>query len=139
MAKHYFQVNGLLVNEAKTQCIFVGSRQYISRIPTDITIKFGNNIIVPSTNVKNLGIYMDQYLLYDVHIDKITKKMTGILYYLNRIKSRFDLHTRTMLVQAVVISILNYCLRVWGMTTKTQIEKAQKLQNFAAKVAVWRC
>ena len=79
---------------------------------------------------------MDQYLLYDVHIDKITKKMTGILYYLNCIKSRFDLHTRTMLVQADVISILNYCLRIWGMTTKTQMEKAQKLQNFAAKVAV---
>ena len=78
---------------------------------------------------------MDQYLLYDVHINEVIKKTTGILYYLNRIKDRFDLQTRTMPVQAVVISILNYCLRIWGMTTKTQLEKAQKLQNFAAKVA----
>ena len=136
MAKQYFQTIGLMVNETKTQCIFIGSRQYISRIPKDNTIKFGNKMIAPSTSVKNLGVYMDQYLLYDVHINEVTKKTTGLLYYLNRIKDRFDLQTRTMLIQAIVISILNYCLRIWGMTTKTQMEKAQKLQNFAAKVAV---
>lgn len=136
IAKNYFQMNGLMVNETKTQCMFVGSRQYISKIPKDLTIKFGNNFIVPSTCVKNLGVHMDQYLLYDIHINKITKKITGILFYLNRINDRFELQTRTMLVQATVVSILNYCLRIWGMTNKTQMEKAQKLQNFAAKVAV---
>ena len=125
-----------MVNETKTQCIFIGSRQYISRIPKDTTIKFGNKIIAPSTSVKNLGVYMDQYLLYDVHINEVTKKTTGLLYYLTRIKDRFDIQTKTMLIQAIVISILNYCLRIWGMTTKTQMEKAQKLQNFAVKVAV---
>ena len=79
---------------------------------------------------------MDQYLLYDIHINKITKKITGILFYLNRINDRFEQQTRIMLVQATVVSILNYCIRIWGMTNKTQMEKAQKLQNFAAKVAV---
>ena len=82
-AKTFFQMNGLMVNETKTQCMFVGSRQYISKIPKDLTIKFGNNHIVPSTYVKNLGVYMDQYLLYDIHINKITKKITGTLLYLN--------------------------------------------------------
>ena len=32
MAKKYFSCNGLLLNENKTQYIFFGSRQYISRI-----------------------------------------------------------------------------------------------------------
>ena len=41
-----------------------------------------------------------------------------------------------MLVLALVISILNYCLRVWGITNITQMERAQKLQYFAAKVAM---
>ena len=125
----------LQVNEAKTQCIFIGSRQYIARIPKDSKIKFGSKFICPSSSVKNLGVHMDQYLSYDVHINEITKKITGTLFYLNRISDRFDLETRTMLVQSLVISNLNYCLRIWGMTTKTQIEKAQKLQNFAARVA----
>ena len=37
--------------------------------------------------------------------------------------------------QSLVLSIINYCLRVWGITTKEQIDKVQKLQNFAARVA----
>ena len=41
-----------------------------------------------------------------------------------------------MIVQAIAVSSLNYCLRIWGMTTKTQLDKAQKMQNFAARVAV---
>ena len=125
-----------MLNESKTQCIFIGSRQYISKIPNEIMIKFGNNNIVPSSCVKNLGVYIDQYLLFDTHIDKLVKKTIGVLYYLNRIKDRFDIHTRTMVVQSIVMSSLNYCLRIWGMTNRMQIEKVQKIQNFAAKVAV---
>ena len=33
LCKCYFQRNGLMVNESKTQCIFIGSQQYIARIP----------------------------------------------------------------------------------------------------------
>jgi len=39
-----------------------------------------------------------------------------------------------MVVQSLVLSIINYCSRIWGTTNKTQIERVQKLQNFAAKV-----
>ena len=135
-AKSYFQRNGLTVNEAKTQCIFIGSRQYISRIPEDTVLKFNDNNLTPSKYVKNLGVYMDQYMLFDTHIDEMAKKVTGILFYINRIKDRFETSTRIILVQSLVLSVLNYCSNIWGMTNKTQIERVQKLQNFAAKVAI---
>ena len=135
-AKNYFQRNGLTVNEAKTQCIFVGSRQYISRIPEDIIVKFNDNDLTPSKCVKNLGVYMDQYLSFDTHIDEMAKKVTGILFYINRIKDRFETSTRIILVQSLVLSALNYCSNIWGMSNKTQIERVQRLQNFAAKVAI---
>ena len=89
-----------------------------------------------SSCVKSLGVYIDQYLLFDTHIDKLVKKTIGVLYYLNRIKDRFDIHTRTMVVQVIVMSLLNCCLRIWGMTNRIQLDKVQKIQNFAAKVAV---
>lgn len=47
-AKIYFNGNGLLLNENKTQCIFFGSRQYISRIPEDTKIKFNDTLLIPS-------------------------------------------------------------------------------------------
>ena len=89
-AKTYFSSNGLLLNEAKTQCIFLGVKQYISRIPEDICIKFGNLEIIPSNNVKNLGIYMDNTMNFKYHIDEMSKRVKGVLYYMSRVCERFE-------------------------------------------------
>ena len=39
-----------------------------------------------------------------------------------------------MVVQSLALSIINYCLKVWGLTSKQQLHRIQKLQNFSAKV-----
>ena len=135
-AKNYFNNNGLLLNESKTQIIFFGSRQYISRIPENISIKFNDITLVPSQKVKNLGVIMDSNMTFNAHIDELHKKVIGTLLYLNRVCDRFQPDCRIMVVQSLVLSVLNYCLRIWGSTNKTQLERVQKLQNFAAKIAV---
>lgn len=134
-AKKYFNENGLLLNINKTQCIFVGSRQYISRIPTDCIVNFDGKEIIPNKQVKNLGIIIDSHLTYEYHIEEMCRKVTGILMYLNRIGQRFERNNRIIIVQSLALSVLNYCSRVWGSACKHQIAKVQKLQNFAAKVA----
>lgn len=134
-AKTFFNNNGLLLNESKTQFIFLGSRQYISRIPENSSIRFNNIMLTPSQNVKNLGVYMDSSLTFNVHIDELQKKVTGTLLYLNRVCDMFEFDCRVMVVQSLVLSVLNYCLRVWGSTSKTQMDRVRKTQNFAAKVA----
>lgn len=53
-SKKYFQLNGLNINVKKTQCIFIGSRQLISKIPTNINIYFDEVPITPSDSVKKL-------------------------------------------------------------------------------------
>ena len=135
-ARQYFLCNGLMVNPNKTQCIFIGNRQLLARIPEDAVVRFGNTSIQPSTHVKNLGLHMDKYLLFDVHINEISKKVIGLLIYLNRISMNFDKASRKIVVQTLVLSHINYCIRIWGTTNTTLLQKVQKLQNFAARVAV---
>ena len=55
-AKHYFDKNGLLINPSKTQCIFIGSRQNIAKLPNDLCLNFDGNEIYPSTSVKNRSL-----------------------------------------------------------------------------------
>jgi len=74
IVKLYFQRNGLLLNENKTHCIFIGSRHCISKLSEDISINFNGNQIVPKTVVKNLGVYFDNYMIFNSHIDEIYKK-----------------------------------------------------------------
>ena len=124
------------MNPSKTQCIFFGSRQNIARIPKDLVIKFNGTEIKPSTQVKNLGIYMDNYLTFEKHIDETYKKTIGTLMYFNRIKDKMPLDTRKMIIQSLALSFRNYCSTIWGNTSKSQILRVQKLKNFAAKVAI---
>ena len=75
-------------------------------------------------------------MLFDKHVSYISKKCFGTLLFLNRIKENFDKTTRIILIQSLVLSIINYGLKVWGNTATCHIHQAQKIQNFAAKVAL---
>ena len=78
---------------------------------------------------------MDQFMLYDHHINFIIKKANGVLLFLNRIQDNFDRTYRMIVIQSLALSIINYFHKVWGMTTREQLERVQKIENFAAKIA----
>ncbi len=125
-----------MINPNKTQCLFVGTRLFIRRIPPDTTINFHNALITPSKHIKNLGIYMDCHLTFDTHIQEMHKKVMGILFFLNRIIDKFDINTRKIVFQSLALSIINYCLPVYGTINSTLLRRVQKLHNFATKVCV---
>lgn len=133
--KTYFLSNGLMLNSSKTQCIFIGNRQLLSHIPIETVITIDGNSITPCKDIKNLGVHFDQHMLFNKHIEEISKKVIGTLMFLRRISDNLDKPSRIIAVQSLVLSILNYCILIWGTTNSTQVAKIQKLQNFAAKVA----
>ncbi len=135
-AKSYFNANGLLLNTTKTQCMFIGSSGLISQIPPNTCLQVDGNNIFPSNHLKNLGIYFDSHMTFDTHVNKIHKKIFSTILYINRIKNNLNRSARVTVMQTLVLSIINYGLKIWGTTNITQTHKIQKLQNFAAKVAL---
>ncbi len=75
-------------------------------------------------------------MLLDKHINEVTQKVTSTLMFLSRVSATLDKSSRIIVVQSLALSIINYCIRIWGTTNQTILNKAQKLQNFAAKVAI---
>ncbi len=133
-AKSYFNNNGLFLNSNKTQCLFVGTRPAIRRVPDNTTINLNNTSITFSKQVKNLGVYMDQHMSFEVHIHEMHKKVMGILLLVNRIRDNFDDVTRKIVIQSLALSSVNYCIQVYGTTNNTHVRRVQKLQNFAAEI-----
>ncbi len=88
--------------------------------------------IYPNTYVKKLGVYFDRYMLFDVHITDLHKKVM----FLNRISEDFDKPTRETVVESLVLSVINYCINIWGSGNKTNLHNVQKLQNFASEIAI---
>lgn len=134
-AKSYFLKSGLLLNSSKTQFIFIGTRQLLSHIPDDMTINFDGSNINVSKNVKILGVNFDRHMTFNTHIHQLNKKVIGVLMFINRIKDIFDKDTRVIVIQTLVLSLINYGLKIWGNTSDTLMQRVQRLQNFAAKVA----
>ena len=135
-AKRYFHSHGLLLNTTKTQCMFVGSKGLISQIPPNTCLQVDNTSIFPSSSLKNLGIYFDSHMTFNTHVSKISKKVFSTVLYINRSKDCFNRRARITLIQTLVLSIINYGIKIWGTTNMNQTQHIQKLQNFATKVAL---
>ena len=69
---------------------------------------------------------MDSGMTFNFHIDELQRKVNGTLVYLNRVWERFELESRIMVVQSLVLSVLSYCLSVWGSTNKTQMSRVKR-------------
>ncbi len=55
--------------------------------------------------------------------------------FINPISDKLNRPSRIIAVQSLVLSIINHCISICGATNLTIIYDAQKLLNFAAKVA----
>ncbi len=75
-------------------------------------------------------------MTFDVHVSQLNKKVVGTLMHIYRKSLNFEKRTRTIVVQSLVLSLVNYCIRIWGTTNAALLNNVQKLQNVAAKVAV---
>ena len=53
---------------------------------------------------------------------------------INRVKHVLDMDTLTIVVNCVVFSKLFYCSYVWINTTESNLDKVQKVQNFACRI-----
>lgn len=110
--------------------MFIGNRGLLSQVPPDVKIEVDGNF-TPCKFVKTLGIHLDSFMLFDNYITEMSKKIYGIIMYINRDRDNFSKNSRIAVIQSLALSVISCGIKVWG-TTKHK--KVQKLQNFAAKL-----
>ena len=90
--------------------------------------------ITPVPVARDLGVFIDQYLTYDEQLTQTAAKCLCKLVQINRIKHLLDKETLLLLINAFVFSKLFYCSTVWSNTSKSNVSKLQRVQNFAARI-----
>ncbi len=58
----------------------------------------------------------------------------GHLLFLNKVKDKFEPETIKTVVESIALSVVNYCLPVYGTTNATLLRRVHQLQNIAAKI-----
>ena len=64
----------------------------------------------------------------------MSRKCTGILMGLNHARHAIPKSALKGITEALVLSIVRYCVSVYGACTETQLHRVQKIVNFCARV-----
>ena len=94
----------------------------------------GEDIISNVSAVKNLGIFLDAELKHSIHINKLTSSSFNTLRNISRIRCHLDQETTKILVQALILSQLDYCNSLLLGIPKYNMAKLQRIQNMSCRM-----
>ncbi len=126
MKEHHLQLN-----LAKTELLVVPATPTLQH---DFSIQLGTSIITPSTSVRNLGVIFDDQLTFKEHIAKTARSCRFALHNIRKIRPFLTEHAAQLLVQALVVSRLDYCNALLAGLPANTIKPLQMIQNAAAQL-----
>ncbi len=100
----------------------------------NFTFQLGSSTITPSKTARNLGVVIDDKLNFSDHITKTARSCRFALYNIKKIRPFLSEHATQLLVQALVLSRLDYCNALLAGLPASSIKPLQLIQNTAARL-----
>ena len=130
----WLNVNLLSLNLKKTSyIIFSGPRKIISEDP-GLPVIVNNYPIQRVSQVKFLGIIIDEHLTWLPHILLVKNKIAKIIGVIKRLKNTLPMNSLRALYNALLLPHLNYGAIVWAGGYKTPLQKILILQKKAIRI-----
>ena len=134
----WLTVNKLQSHPNKTKMMVIGSRYNLNhKVSTSdlrSNIRINNNVVLSVFSQKCLGIYLDESLAFDAHIEDLCKKICSGIGVLRRIKSLVPEECLLKLYKSLIQPYFDYCSPLWDTCDKTLKDNLQTLQNRAARI-----
>ena len=117
----YCAIDKLSINFSKTNYILVSS----SRLSGSINV---NNIKIKS-QIKYLGVYIDQHLHWEPQIKHINSKLAKNMGIITKLRHYVNLRTMKQLYYSFIYPYLTYAITNWGRACKTRLNRIRTKQN----------
>ncbi len=121
----------LPLNLAKTELLVVSANPSFHH---NLTIQLGSSTITPSETARNLGVVIDDKLNFTDHITKPVRSCRFALYNIKKIRPFLWEHATQLLVQALVLSRLDYCNALLAGLPASSIKPLQLIQYNSARL-----
>ena len=131
----WYKSNRLKINANKSKVMLIGTRcQLRSLNIDDFTIYYDNSPLELVSNAKYLGLYISSDLTWDVHIIRLCKMLYYHLSILRRLRKTVPQGLLLKIYKTYIQPKLEYGITLWGCTTEGNLDKVQRVQNFAARL-----
>ena len=114
--------------------MLIGSHQRMNTFHATPYLAINNVPVRQVSHTKSLGTYIDEKLSWNVHIEKLCKKVASGIGALKRIRPFVSPSTMQLIYNCLVQPYFDYCSVIWDSCGSTRADKLQKLQNRAARV-----
>ena len=113
--------------------MILGSRQQLSKV-TIPHINIGDSEVTAVTKARNLGVIFDSSMTLNSHISSIARSTTFHIRNIGKVRKYLTQKATEQIVHSVVVSRLDMCNSLLYGLPNTQIERLQRIQNYAARV-----
>ena len=125
--------NKLQLNRDKTEFMIIGTKNQLKKMHVD-SITLGDEIVRKSSEVRNLGVYMDSELSMVKHVTNLCKTCYYHIRNIYKIRRFLTMEATKTLVHATIINRLDYCNSLLYGLPENLIGKLQKVQNASARL-----
>ena len=125
----WFSDNAMEANPNKFQGILFIRGHNVS----SMQLQVNDNDIYFVSSINALGIYIDDKLNLNDHVDRICSKAACQVSALQRLTSVLDFPSRKAIYNNFISSHFNYCPTVWFFTTRASIQKVEHIQGRALR------
>ncbi len=101
----------------------------------NFTFQLGSSTITPSKTSRNLGVVIDKLTVSD-HIAKTARSCRFALYNIKKIRPFLSEHATQLLVQALVLSRLDYCNSLLAGLPANSFKPLQLIQSSHCKINI---
>ena len=122
--------NKLALNFEKTNYM-IFNKKYKQ---VDFKVNIGNNIINEVKYTKYLGIYLQNNLKWNNHINKVINDLNKLLPIIYSLRNILTTNKKIIIYHALILSKINYAIQIYGKKDTTLIQNLQKVQNRLLKI-----
>ena len=131
--KSWMASNFLKLNDDKTEFIMFCSNQDLEAV-SEWTVTVGDEEVLPSTTVRNIGAMLDSTLAMKSHINSVTKSCYLQIRNLSKIRVYLTEESAISLSHAFISSRLDCMNSLLHNIPKSQLNRLQLIQNNTARI-----
>jgi Reverse transcriptase (RNA-dependent DNA polymerase) len=127
----WLKQNSLIINDSKTKFMLYHIGQQPQK---NINVQIDNKPIEQVYDIPFLGTIIDQKLNWNLHVDRLSKKLLSGLYVLKKLVHHRNKELLILAYFALIESHIRYGICAWGNSSQKNVARVLKYQKRAIRI-----